>query len=333
MKRTQEQEEEDEWNEVVVPKKKRKKKKKNGHSERELEDMKICLATLLSGLIEDSRGTNRSTSKTAFETLPDPVRPPKTLTIDHIRKITAFFYGTFTVRENKDLIKLPRQERIPLVVALREGGGSDLRIVFMSIFDTIKNPTRLIQAFDMYTKTILASWIEVWSASSSQWIAVDPMRNVVTRSCSEMLPSLDSVTHVVAAERVGVFDRSEINLTDVTKTYVRSKWSKCRKRRLWIESIFVQLLNGLSTGTSSSSHASTKMTSNTETKTFPSTNDITMPSTMYAFRVCFLYYLLYHLRPFSLFKHTHSQTDTSDTLPRSTFRSKPHHTRQGQRKG
>ena len=284
MKRTQEQEEEDEWNEVVVPKKKRKKKKKNGHSERELEDMKICLATLLSGLIEDSRGTNESTSKTAFETLPDPVRPPKTLTIDHIRKITAFFYGSFTVRENKDLMKLPRLERIPLVVALREGGSSDLRIVFMSIFDTVKNPTRLIQAFDVYTKTILASWIEVWSASSAQWIAVDPIRNIVTRSCSEMLPSLDSVTHVVAAERVGVFDRSEVNLTDVTKTYVGSKWSKCRKRRLWIESTYVQLLNGLSTGTSS--HASTKMmTSNTETKTFPSTNDITMPSTMYAFRV------------------------------------------------
>ena len=154
----------------------------------------------------------------------------------------------------------------------------------MSIFDTVKNPTRLIQAFDVYTKTILASWIEVWSASSAQWIAVDPIRNIVTRSCSEMLPSLDSVTHVVAAERVGVFDRSEVNLTDVTKTYVGSKWSKCRKRRLWIESTYVQLLNGLSTGTSS--HASTKMmTSNTETKTFPSTNDITMPSTMYAFRV------------------------------------------------
>ena len=288
MKRT----ETDDWSEVVVPKKKRKKQKKSGHSERELEDVKICLTMMLSGLIEDSRGTNESTSKAAFETLPDPVRPPHTLlTIDHIRKITAFFHGSFTVRRNKDLMKLPRRERIPLVVALREGDRSDLAIVFMSIFDTVNNPTRLIQALDVYTKSMLYSWIEIWSAASSQWIAVDPIRNIVTRSCHEMLPSLDSVTHIVAAERIGVFDRTEVKLTDVTKSYLLSKWSKCRKRRQWIESVYVKLLKGLSTvsssATSRTSHVSTTTTLKADTtQLFPSSNDIKMPGTLYEFRVC-----------------------------------------------
>jgi hypothetical protein len=334
----------DEWSEVVVPKKKKKKKKRRRRRRRDEgkssddEDVEFGLVTILSGLIEDARGTSDVNSKVAFEILPEPVRPLKHVTMDHIRKITTFFYGTFRVAENKDLMKLPRHERVSLVVALREGGRSDLMTVYMSIFDMMKNPTRLVQAFDMYSKNILASWVEVWSLCSSEWIAVDPMRNIVTRSCHEMLPSFDTVTHVVAAERVGVLDKIKINLVDVTKTYVSSKWwSKCRKRREWIESNFVQLLNGLSSSASSSSSSSSsssvissstaKMNTKTltTTKIFPTTtNNISMPTTMFEFRVRFLF-----LFCVCVCAHIHlpRNTETSNSLLGISFRSKPYNSR------